>query len=238
MTIVGALALPVLLGPLPPAGADSGGIQIRPIGDPAWAPVDCHVLSAPVGTAASGYAEASETVERLLPAPNHVPGLPGLAIGPGAAHLPPYDSELADGIRSEDFHRGHAFRSTEFSDGAGVFLVCMVVPAPGSTGSSPDFTSGPIIPNTIFPIHVEGVATQDGGPFDPFLASFDVPPLTIAIDPSFDVDGHSHFPIFAATNQDFGPAGTELQGRYEYLLTMTDVSGAGWTIRAHFVVRR
>ncbi|KGN42584.1 hypothetical protein N801_15895 [Knoellia aerolata DSM 18566] len=232
-----ALVLPVFLGPLPAARADAGGVQLKPIGTPSWQPVDCHLFSAPVGTAASGYAEASDTVGRLLPPPDHVPRPPLLAIGPGAAHTPPYDTELGDGIRALGFHRGHRFTASEFSEGAGVFLVCMVVPDPGVVGSSPDFASGPIIPNSTFPIHVEGVATRNGDPFDPFLTNFDVPPLTTSIDPAFDVDGHSHFPIFVATNADFGPADSDLRGRYVYRFTMVDASGAGWTVGAHFVVR-
>jgi len=236
--ILAVLTLPVVLGPLPAAQADRGGIQVKPIGDPAWMPVDCQLFSAPIGTAATGYAEAFETIGRLLPPPNHVPRPPLLAIGPGAAHMPPYDSELSAGVESQNLHGGHAFAGSEFSDGTGVFLVCMVVPAPGTIGSSPDFASGPIIPNTSFPIQVVGVANQDGDLYDPFLTNFEVPPLTTAIDPTFDVDGHSHFPIFVVTNQDFGPANSDLKGRYDYELTMTDAGGAGWTVRAHFVVPR
>ena len=36
------------------------------------------------------------------------------------------------------------------------------------------------------------------------MTDFDVPPLD-AINPPFDVDGHSHFPVFIADNTDFGP---------------------------------
>jgi hypothetical protein len=85
---------------------------------------------------------------------------------------------------------------------------------------------------------VAGVANRNGDAFDPFLTNFDVPPLTTAIDPTFDVDGHSHFPIFVVTNQDFGPSGEDLTGRYDYVLTMTDAIGAGWTLQARFVIPR
>ena len=165
-------------------------------------------------------------------------GLPLLGIGPGVAHRGPYTSELRKGISSQNLHRGHRFTRSEFSDGNGVFLVCMVVPARGTVGSSPDFVSGPIIPSTVFPIKVVGVAERNGADFDPALTNFEVPPLTTAIDPSFNVDGHSHFPIFVVTNQDFGPPNSDLRGRYEYQLTMTDSGGAGWKLRAHFVVTR
>jgi hypothetical protein len=236
LALISALALAVVLGMLPASQAASGGVQLVPIGDPTWKPVDCHVFSAPIGSFETEFAEFFETVGSLLPPPNHAPH-PDLVIGPGTAHPPPYDSELGAGVDSQNFHEGHAFVRSEFSDGSGVFLACMVVPAPGTTGSSPDFAAGPIIPNTIFPIHVVGVANHDGNPFDAALTDFRVPALT-DIDPSFNVDGHSHFPIFVATTQVFGPPGEDLRGNYEYVLTMTDAAGNGWTVRAHFVIPR
>ena len=71
-----AFVLPVVAGPLPAARADAGGFQIKPIGNPTWRPVDCALFAAPIGTAATGYAEAFETVTDLLPAPNQA-GRPG-----------------------------------------------------------------------------------------------------------------------------------------------------------------
>jgi hypothetical protein len=47
-----------------------------------------HLFSAPIGTAASGYAEFGETLAALLPPPNHRPH-PDLGIGPGDPHSPP-----------------------------------------------------------------------------------------------------------------------------------------------------
>ncbi|HEY9376080.1 MAG TPA: hypothetical protein VIQ02_03180 [Jiangellaceae bacterium] len=235
IAMISVLALAVGLGTHPVAQAASGGTSLEPIGDPIWKPVDCHVFSAPVGTAETGYAEAFETFASLLPPPNHV-AHPDLGIGPGVPHQPPYDSELATGLAGQPYREANRFRTSEFSDGAGVFLVCMVVPKPGSTGSSPDFASGPIIPNSVFPIQVTGVAYRGGSEFDPFLANFQVPPLTAELDPPFDVDGHSHFPIFVATNADFGPEGQRLPGRYRYDLTLADADGNGWRVKAQFVV--
>ena len=112
----------------------------------------------------------------------------------------------------------------------------MIVPAPGTTGSSPDFAAGPIMANSLFPLSVSGTAKRNGSVYDPALASFSVPPLTTEIDPRFDVDGHSHFPLFVGTNQDFGPAGVSVRGLYEYQLTLTDATGNGWRLSAQFVV--
>lgn len=217
------------------ASLPSKGDQLVPIGAPTWTLTDCHLFAAPIGTAASGYAEAFETFASLLPPPEHIP-IPALGIGPGSPHRPPYDTELAEGIAHEGYRESRIFRQAEFSNGSGVFLACMAVPAPGVTGSSPDFAAGPIIPNSLFPISVVGTAERDGGPFDPALANFSVPALTTEIDPRFDVDGHSHFPLFVGTNQDFGPQGEPLRGRYVYRLTLTDAAGNGWQLQARFAV--
>jgi len=110
------------------------------------------------------------------------------------------------------------------------------VPSPGARGSSPDFRNGKIIPNRLFPVTVDGAAFQRGRLFDPNF-DFQVPPLTAQLDPRFDVDGHSHFPVFFATNADFGPKG-DLRGRYRYDIEFRDASGQGWRLQAHFVIGR
>jgi hypothetical protein len=216
-----------------PATDKSG--QLVKIGAPTWELDDCHLFAAPIGTQASGYAEAFETFASLLPPPEHIP-IPALGIGPGSPHAPPYNTELEEGVAAQGYRESRTFRTVEFSNGSGVFVACMAVPAPGTTGSSPDFAAGPIIDNDLFPITVTGQALRNNEVFDSALANFSVPPLTTEIDPRFDVDGHSHFPIFVGTNQDFGPAGQSLRGSYEYQLTLVDATGSGWRLRGLFVV--
>lgn len=209
------------------------GVKITPIGTPTWKPVDFHLFSAPVGTADSGYVEFFNTTLSLLPPPNHLPH-PALGVGPGAPHQPPYDSEFAANVAALGYQDAVRFNRSQFSNGNGVYLVWMNVPFPGTTGSSPDFASGPIIPNSLFPIHVSAVDVHNGKLFSN-AADFDTPALD-TIDPPFFVDGHSHFPVFIADNADFGPAGANLLGSYDYRIVMTDSSGNGWLIRAHFEV--
>jgi hypothetical protein len=60
-----------------------------------------------------------------------------------------------------------------------------------------------------------------------------VPPL----DPPFNVDGHSHFPIFGAEAV-FLPDGVGPEGNYKSTTTMTDQQGNGWRIHAHYVVKK
>lgn len=209
------------------------GVKITPIGTPTWKPVDFHLFSALIGTADSGYTEFLNTLFSLLPPPNHLPH-PALGVGPGAPHQPPYDSEFATNVAALGYQDAVRFNTSQFSNGNGVYLVWMNVPFPGTTGSSPDFASGPIIPNSLFPIHVSAVDVHNGKLFSN-AADFDTPALD-AIDPPFFVDGHSHFPVFIADNADFGPPGGNLLGSYDYRIVMTDSSGNGWLIRAHFEV--
>jgi hypothetical protein len=126
-------------------------LTLTQIGSPIWKAVDFHMFSAPIGTPDTGFAAFLETVLALLPEPNHT-FIPELGVGPGEPHDPPYDSELGDGVKNLRFVEKVGFTSEEFSGGNGVYLVWMNIPAPGTTGSSPDFASGPIIPNSLFPI--------------------------------------------------------------------------------------
>jgi hypothetical protein len=235
LVLVFAAAALALATAAPGAAAEpppTVGVRVEPVGDPTWRPVDVHLFSAPVGTAESGYAEFAETMQALLPPPLHEPN-PDLGIGPGTAHQPPYDNELAAGIAAQGYREGVRFPRTDFSDGSGVWAVWMNVPRSTATGSSPDFGSGPIIPNSVFPIHVEAFSTHNGQRFSE-LAAFDVPPLDA--DVGFEVDGHSHFPIFLADNADFGPVGSKLAGSYRWMVTMTDSTGAGWVVTVHFAI--
>ena len=118
-------------------------------------------------------------------------------------HNPPYNHEMGDGVSAMGYHQGVRFSRAEFSQGMGVWTTWMNVPNPGTTGSSPDFSSGPIIPNSLFPIHVLGTSTTTAQT-SPFGGNH-VPTLDGSLTPPFSVDGHSHFPFLVADNADFGP---------------------------------
>jgi hypothetical protein len=246
LSAIAIAATPLAITPLRAGPPPDQGVRIVPIGKPIWKPVDFHLFAAPIGTAADGYAEFTTVAVSLLPPPKHKFN-PILLVGPGVPHPPPYDSELANGVANLGFHEGVHFRSSEFSEGIGVWLAWMNVPMPGVAGSSPDSINSPfhppIIPNTLFPILLRGVSYLNNKVFDPVLAAagdggpVPIPPLDGNIDPSFaGLDGHSHFPIFNADNADFGPPGAKPNGSYEYRYTMLDQSGNGWSISAHFSI--
>jgi hypothetical protein len=200
-------------------------------------PADLHVFAAPVGTNADGFAESLTTGETILPPP-HYQFNPSLGIGPGTPEQPPYTHDIAQGLQNAGYPAGPLFLPTQFSSGVGIYLAYMVVPAATSKnyGSSPDFSNGPIIPNSLFPINVVGVTYRDGSVYDPALADFGVPALN-RIKPRFKVDGSSHFPIFIWENSEAAhQVGTSLPGWYEYRLTMQDSTGNGWSISAFVLV--
>jgi hypothetical protein len=231
LTLAVALAAPAVV-------SAAGNVQAKPIGDPIWRPTDLNLFTAPIGTAASGYAEFGQTIAAILPEPYHRPH-PDLGIGPGDPHPPPYNHEIRRGLQALGLQPGGQFTVEDFSDGNGVWLAYMVIPRSRGTapeGSSPDFAVGPIIPNSLFPIDVTGFAERFGEPFS-VLADFSVPPLDASLDPPFDVDGHSHFPIFIADNIDFGPPGVDPAGRYEWTIQMVDQTGNGWEITVTFGIR-
>jgi hypothetical protein len=203
-------------------------LTLSPIGRPIWKPVDFHMFSASADS-------VLDTALALLPEPNHT-FIPELGVGPGEPHDPPYNKELAEGVKNLGVVEKVAFKVEEFSHGNGVYLVWMNIPAPGTTGSSPDFASGPIIPNSLFPIEICVTVTREDGAQDgPGCGP--VPPLTEEIDPRFaGLDGHSHFPLFLAEEVKFFPQGAP-QGNYQYNVTITDQQRNGWTIVARFLIR-
>jgi len=211
-----------------------GSVEITPIGNPTWEPVDFHLFSAPVGTPETGFIEFALTAMSILAPPGHV-GHDQIGIGPGAPHDPPYDSELADGLANLGIADKEVFTVPEFSFPNAVWLVWMVVPAAGApTGSSPDFDNGPIIPNSICPITFSGVTLRNGELFDPYWAS-ETPALNV-LDPPYEGDGHSHFPEFNADAWELGVIATDPDGMYEYQFTVVDNAGNGWNIITRFEV--
>jgi hypothetical protein len=235
-----SLVASVALAPVTAAQAagSPAHVSVQKIGNPAWMPVDLHVFAAQIGTAADGYAEFAQTAAIILPPPHYQP-VQCLGIGPGTPEQPPYDHDMANGISRAGYPQGLLFGAQQFSNGGGVYFVYMVVPTSNTpnVGSSPDYAHGPIIPNSLFPISVNGVTRRDNATYDPFLAGFSVPAINDpCVVPSFNVDGFSHFPIFMADNSDFGPSGTRLPGMYTCNVTMQDTAGNGWRISAQFVV--
>lgn len=212
--------------------ARAAPVTFTAVGTPSYMPTDFHLFTGPIGTAATGYAEFTQTQSDLLPPPNHVPN-PVLGIGPGAPHAGPYDKEFAAGVAANGFVDASTFTTAQYSNGKGVYLVFMLVPSAGApTGSSPDFASGPIMPNASFPLTVNGSNVTNGAVND-VLSQFQVPPIDQV--PGFEqLDGFSHIPFFFVDNFDF--ASNPVPGSYEYQISLIDAAGNGFDITAPFQI--
>jgi len=210
------------------------GIHLTRIGHPTWKPVDVHLFSTQMGTAADGYAEFFPQLGYILPPPYHLlnPTIGG--IGPGAPHKPPYNTEMAKGLAKLGYHQGVEFRRSEFSNGMGVYIVWMTVPDPGVTGSSPDFASGPIIPKPCsrsrFP---ESVITiiKFLTPIWRLLLVFQISKAGDLIKMATAIS-----PISSPITLISARQAAKLNGSYVYAIDEIDASRNGWHIDAHFTV--
>ena len=206
------------------------------VGTPAWQPTDIHLFFAPIGTAQSNFAEILTTLQTILPEPNHR-FHPDLFIGPGDPHTGPYTQEISNGLASSGFQEKTIYDASDFSGANGIYLTMMNVPGfgvtPAAQGSSPDFASGPIIPNSLFPISALGTTFRNGSPL-PAFSAFGVPPLDGSLNPPFNVDGHSHFPLNYIDNADFN--GVDPEGTYVYSVSLRDTAGNGWDVSVPFQV--
>lgn len=195
--------------------------ELEKIGSPLWEPVDYHQIAYDAGM---DYVDLDVPLLAILPGPNHAPH-DDLFIGPGAPHASPYDSEIADGIAANGFKDYQSYTVTETSPTHVFVGLYMVVPSAGApTGKTPDSDAGPMIPNTVFPIAVSDQGYLDDAVLTDFTWESAVPPLDASLNPPFDVEGHSHFPMFSIGTSDAGP------GKLVQKIKMLDAEGNGWNI--------
>ena len=205
-------------------GSDTPVLVQTVVGTPLWEPADYHQFAAAVGP---NFENFGDIAGGILPPPNHQPH-PDLGIGPGDPHAGPYTGEMAAGVLANAYVEHVTYTQAQGSLPNGIMQIFMVVPSAGApTGSSPDSASGPIIPNTIFPISVT-VDTYSQGIIIPDQSfGFDVSALDDTLDPPFSVDGHSHFPLFFGQAFDELPAiPADLETRIEIL----DADGNGYDL--------
>jgi hypothetical protein len=216
--------------------SSSFGAVVTKIGSPAWTVDDFHMFAAPIGNPGNGYADFFTTAATFLPPPNHQLH-PQLGIGPGAPHPGPYNNEMGANIAAAGYTQTTTFTASQWGGDGAVWFTYVVLPDGSSTGSSPDFASGPILPNRIFPL-TSTINTFRNGTLYDSSGTFTVPALNDAsLTPSFPVDGASHYPFFLADNASFAiDPSLPLTGNYEYRFEARDATGAGYDIVQAFVV--
>lgn len=191
------------------------------LGAPQWEPADYHQFSADLSGGAVGV------LADLLPEPTHALH-PELGVGPGVAHDGPYDHELDDGVRALGLVEHTTFSLAEGSAPNGIVSTWMMLPtADAPLGSSPDGGAVPILPNAIFPIHVQIDAYSGDAPLSAYTHEFDVPALDAKLNPPFAVEGYSHLPMITASYLGGLPS---VPGTLETHVRMTDAAGDGWEL--------
>jgi uncharacterized protein YjbI with pentapeptide repeats len=205
--------------------ADPPEIQVTRIGAPTWKPVDFQLFSAP---AAPFDQEFGQVYRTLLPHDSQ----PAASYTP---HAPPYDTEFSAGMIAGGYVSQSVFTADAITlDPNGVYFAFMLVPDPGITGSSRDFVSGSVIPNSLFPLAANADAWLDGVLVDR-LPGIDA---VIPVQPK-DVgfQGTSHLEALMAI---WHPWDDDLTvgplGNYDLRFSIRDVGGGGWDIVAPFQV--
>jgi hypothetical protein len=192
-------------------------VTLTQIGSPIWRPADFQVFSAP------GYTEEDRQRTRGAIRPRD------RAVEPYTTpHGPPYDSELSTDMAAAGFVSRSVFpREAIMGNPNVIHRAFLLLPDPGITGSSRDFASGPVIPNSFFPITSSAELWKDGAlAFDHGDAVFEVRPT----DQPFE--GTSHRTVFGY----YWDNGAENVGNYEYRGSLRDTQGNGWDWVALFKV--
>src|SRR5262249_20811480 len=148
--------------------AAATNIQVTKIANPVWKPVDFQLFSAPATPFDQTFGQVYNT---LLPydtpiATTYVP------------HASPYDTELSAGALAGGYVSQSVFTSDQITlHPNGVYFAYMLVPDPGITGSSRDFASGPVIPNSLFPVATNVDVWLDGVLVDRVPGADDLAPV-------------------------------------------------------------
>jgi hypothetical protein len=198
------------------SAAQAPAVTLTQIGAPIWRPADFQLISAPVEPD-----EAARATSRVLE--------PQQPLGPAepytTPHGPPYDTELSTNAAAAGIVNRSVFPREVMAYPNGIFFAHLLLPDPGITGSSRDFASGPVIPNSLFPITRSVERWKDGA------LVFDPGPGLINVRPSDQpFDGSSHrFPFSTYWNR-----GANNLGNYEFRSSLRDTEGNGWDIVTPF----
>jgi len=217
------------------AEADDVAATLDRVGSPLWKPVGLVQSVAVIGTWFDNYAAYLALGECLL-SPNHSYDNVNGGFGPGQAHAAPYDSEIIDAASGCGLVQGAAFAEGDFfsAEGGGVVLSLLLVPEEGGlTGSTPDYATGPVISDGLFPLTVDGAVFKDGELVDD---DFDEPYASLSSRGGTE-DGFSHVPLSWACSPDsFEPVGESYVGAYGWLVARRDANGDGWDVRVPFEI--
>ena len=133
--------------------AAAPAIGLTKVGSPIWKPTDFQLFTAPAAPFPDAFID---TLDLMLPLEG--PGIPVYT-----PHAGPYETELSTNAAAAGFVNQQVFPQSAITfDPNAVYFMMMWLPDPGITGSSRDFASGPVIPNSLFPFTSHAEMWLDG----------------------------------------------------------------------------
>lgn len=217
------IALVLLSGLATTSRAAPPAIGVTKVGSPTWKVGDFQLFTAPAAPFPDAFLG---TLDEMLPLE-----------GPGAVtytpHAGPYDQELSANAAVAGFVNSNVFPQNAITfDPNGIYFMYMMLPDPGITGSSRDFASGPIIPNSLFPFISNAQMFLDGNLVE--TLQDDVHLNVRAGDLPFD--GQSHRAPSQAVWYPWADSNAGPLGNHELRMSVRDNLGNGWDMVAAFAV--
>jgi hypothetical protein len=212
-----------------PALAVAPAIGLTKVGSPIWRPADFQLFTAPADPFPDAF---FATLDSLLP-------LEGPGVATYTPHAGPYDTELSTNAAAAGLVNQQVFPESAITlSPNGVYFVMMWLPDPGITGSSRDFASGPVIPNSLFPFTSHAEMWLDGVKVETLQDQMvNIRPDAPGKPGDVGFDGASHrapsqvvwYPW--ADDPNAGPT-----GYHEIRWSLRDNQANGWDIVAPFTV--
>jgi hypothetical protein len=204
-------------------------IELTKVGSPIWKPGDFQMFTAPAAPFPDAF---FDTLDALLP-------LEGPGVATYTPHAGPYGTELSTIAAAAGFVNQQVFPENAITlNPNGVYFAMMWLPDPGVTGSSRDFASGPVIPNSLFPFTSRAEMWLDGVKVETLQdQTVNIRPDAPGKPGDVGFDGASHrapsqvvwYPW--ADDPNAGPLGS-----HEIRWSLRDVQGNGWDLVAPFQV--
>lgn len=218
-------------------------VTLTQVGSPVWKPTGFSYFSAPIGNEGNGFADLLKMVHCYSSAAqqgkNYFSDL-NVYI-PEREHPTPYYDFIPASLAACSYTNKQTFTVSEFTDPNAIVYVFQLLPIEGlaPVGKSPYKDQELIIPNSKFPITIDG-ALYKVGITEELDSNFDstLPALnTLKYRDSNDAipgDGYPHIPLLFGDAYDFIkakiPNVADLPGVYEFRVQLRDAEQSGWNI--------